>query len=58
MTLATLHVPAEHTCYGGVQRFYRHDSAEIGLPMNFSVFLPPKAVLEPVPALFYLAGLT
>lgn len=58
MTLATLHVTAEHTCYGGVQRFYRHDSAEIGLPMNFSVFLPPKAVLEPVPALFYLAGLT
>jgi S-formylglutathione hydrolase len=58
MTLATLHATAEHTCFGGVQRFYRHDSVEIGLPMSFSVYLPPKAVLEPVPALLYLAGLT
>jgi len=51
-------VTAEHTCFGGAQRFYKHDSAEIGLPMSFSVFLPPKAVLEPVPALLYLAGLS
>ena len=58
MTLTTLQVTAEHTCFGGAQRFYRHDSAEIGLPMNLSVFLPPRAVVEPVPALLYLAGLT
>ncbi|TXI00764.1 MULTISPECIES: S-formylglutathione hydrolase [unclassified Cupriavidus] len=52
---------SEHGCHGGVQRFYRHPSSAIGLPMRFSVFLPPQALgANPtrVPALFYLAGLT
>ncbi|MBH2020792.1 MAG: S-formylglutathione hydrolase [Burkholderiales bacterium] len=49
---------SEHACFGGTQRFYQHDSTEIGLPMKFSVFLPPQASLGPVPALLYLAGLT
>ena len=49
---------SEHSCFGGQQRFYRHDSQEIGLPMRFSVFLPPQALQRPVPALVYLAGLT
>jgi S-formylglutathione hydrolase len=53
---------SEHACFGGTQRFYRHDSREIGLPMRFSVFLPPQACLAKpegkVPALLYLAGLT
>ena len=49
---------SEHACFGGVQRFYRHDSREIGLPMRFSVFIPPQAAHGPVPVLFYLAGLT
>jgi S-formylglutathione hydrolase len=53
---------SEHACFGGVQRFYQHASTEIGLPMKFSVFLPPLAIfgaaLQPVPALVYLAGLT
>jgi S-formylglutathione hydrolase len=52
---------SEHACFGGAQRFYRHESLEIGLPMKFSVFLPPQA-LQPgaakAPALLYLAGLT
>ena len=48
----------EHGSFGGQQRFYRHDSKEIGLPMRFSVFLPPQAAQGPVPALIYLAGLT
>lgn len=48
-----------HACFGGAQRFYQHDSAEIGLPMKFSVYLPPNAVAgDEVPALLYLAGLT
>jgi len=48
-----------HTCYGGAQRYYQHESREIGLPMKFSVFLPPKAIMgEKVPALLFLAGLT
>ncbi|MDB5884556.1 MAG: Carboxylesterase [Polaromonas sp.] len=49
---------SEHACFGGEQRFYRHESREIGLPMKFSVFLPPQASTGPVPALLYLAGLT
>jgi len=57
---------SEHGCFGGLQRFYKHDSKEIGLPMRFSVFLPPLAAHHPahdpahspVPALLFLAGLT
>ena len=49
---------SQHACFGGQQRFYKHDSKEIGLPMRFSVFLPPQAAHGPVPALMYLAGLT
>jgi len=53
-----LEILGEHACFGGVQRFYRHASREIGLPMRFSVYLPPAAQAGPVPALIYLAGLT
>ena len=53
---------SQHACFGGVQRFYQHDSAIVGLPMKFSVFLPPQAMMDEtggqVPALLYLAGLT
>lgn len=48
----------EHACFDGVQRFYRYDSAAIGLPMRFSVYLPPGAQGKRLPVLFYLAGLT
>ncbi|NUA26567.1 S-formylglutathione hydrolase [Cupriavidus basilensis] len=56
-----LELLSEHGCFGGVQRFYRHASATIGLPMRFSVFLPAQALVQPaqrLPALLYLAGLT
>ncbi len=55
-----LELLSSHACFGGEQRFYRHDSAQTGLPMRFSVYLPPHAVLggARVPALVYLAGLT
>ena len=53
-----LELVSAHACHGGEQRFYRHDSAAIGLPMKFSVYLPPQAAHGRVPALFYLAGLT
>lgn len=49
---------SSHACHGGKQRFYRHESQTIGLPMKFSVYLPPQAAHGRVPALFYLAGLT
>ena len=53
---------SEHGCFGGLQRFYKHESQVIGLPMKFSVFLPPQAAIDKaggkVAALVYLAGLT
>lgn len=45
---------SEHRCFGGVQRFHRHDSAAVGLPMRFGLFLPPA----PKALLVVLAGLT
>ncbi len=54
-----LELLGSHACFGGAQRFYRHASREIGLPMKFSVYLPPQALGGArVPALLYLAGLT
>jgi len=57
-----LEVISEHRCFGGVQRFYKHDSETIGLPMRFAAYLPPQACTTEqqgrVPVLFYLAGLT
>jgi S-formylglutathione hydrolase len=58
-TPTSLELVSEHACFGGVQRFYKHESSVIGLPMRFSVFLPAQAVAgERVPSLIYLAGLT
>jgi S-formylglutathione hydrolase len=59
MALDNLELISEHACFGGVQRFYKHSSAEIGLPMRFGLFLPPQALSGQVtPLLTYLAGLT
>ena len=56
---AALEIVSRHRCFDGEQRFYRHDSREIGLPMRFSVYLPPQALDgQACPAVFYLAGLT
>jgi S-formylglutathione hydrolase len=50
---------SEHRSFGGVQRFHRHASAQIGLPMRFALYLPPQAQDSArVPLLMYLAGLT
>ncbi|MFT3859135.1 MAG: S-formylglutathione hydrolase [Aquabacterium sp.] len=55
----TLQLLNEHACFGGVQRFYRHASGAVGLPMQFGIYLPPQALQgEKVPVLVYLAGLT
>ena len=58
MTTDTLEVISRHRCFGGTQYFYTHASSAIGLPMRFSVFVPPQAEQGRVPVLFYLAGLT
>ncbi len=54
-----MQLQSSHRCFKGEQRFYQHDSAVIGLPMKFGVYLPPQALAgEQCLALFYLAGLT
>ena len=59
MSTMSLELLNAHACFGGAQRFYQHSSREIGLPMKFSVYLPPQALQgEKVAALIYLAGLT
>lgn len=58
-TLDRLELLSEHGSFGGVQRFYKHLSAEIGLPMRFALFLPPQALAgQAVPLVSFLAGLT
>ncbi len=61
MISTSLELLSEHGCFDVVQRFYQHASGVIGLPMRFSVYLPPQATRASptkVPALLYLAGLT
>jgi len=54
-----LELQSEHGCFDGVQRFYKHASCEVGLPMRFALYLPPQALAgQGVPLLTFLAGLT
>jgi S-formylglutathione hydrolase len=55
MALETL---SEQRCFGGTQSVHRHASAAIGLPMKFSLYLPPQARQGRVPVVYFLAGLT
>jgi S-formylglutathione hydrolase len=56
--MSSVQLMSEHACFGGVQRFYKHDSRETRGAMKFSVYLPPQARTAKVPVLYYLAGLT
>jgi S-formylglutathione hydrolase len=46
---------SEHVCFGGVQGYFEHDAATVGLPMRFAVYRPAQPSGA---ALVYLAGLT
>jgi S-formylglutathione hydrolase len=56
--MSSIQLVSEHACFGGLQRFYKHESRETRGLMKFSVYLPPKARSGKVPVLYYLAGLT
>lgn len=45
-------------CFGGRQNRYRHASNVLACEMTVSVYLPPQAESGPVPAVWFLAGLT
>jgi S-formylglutathione hydrolase len=55
---AGITVRSEQRSWLGVQGFYEHASSVCAGPMRFAVYLPPAASDGPVPALYYLAGLT
>lgn len=49
---------SQHACFGGTVGFYQHASQTCQCDMRFAVYSPPQAKLQPVPVLYYLAGLT
>ena len=53
-----LEIRSQHRCFGGMQSYYQHHSETIGLPMRFSVYVPPEVEERQLPVLFFLAGLT
>lgn len=44
--------------FGGQQLRYRHRSTALDCDMTFSIYLPPQAKQNKVPALYWLSGLT
>ena len=55
MTIATV---AENRAFDGMQGIYSHDSATTRCPMRFGVYMPPQSRDRPVPAVYWLSGLT
>lgn len=54
----TLDLVSESRCFGGRQLTYRHASKACACEMRFACFLPPAAERGPVPAVYWLSGLT
>jgi len=54
----SLELVSESRTFEGRQRTYRHASEACACTMQFAVFLPPAAERAPVPALYWLSGLT
>jgi S-formylglutathione hydrolase len=49
---------SEQRCFDGRQVRFSHQSQVLNCEMQFSVFLPPQAETQRVPALYWLSGLT
>ncbi len=58
MTGGLLEKRAEYRSFGGWVRRYGHRSEALDCDMVFGVYLPPQADEGPVPALWWLSGLT
>ena len=58
MTKPPIERVSESQCFGGRQIVYKHASAACACTMRFAVYLPPAAEHGPVPALYWLSGLT
>ena len=58
MTKPSIERVSESRCFEGRQIVYKHASAACACTMRFAVYLPPAAEKGPVPALYWLSGLT
>lgn len=56
--MSNLELVSEARCFEGFQRTYRHPSDSCACTMQFAVYLPPAATHGPVPAVYWLSGLT
>jgi S-formylglutathione hydrolase len=56
--MSSLELVAESKCFGGRQQTWRHQSDSCACTMQFATYLPPTAERGPVPALYWLSGLT
>ena len=54
----TLTLMSQHGCFGGNVNIYSHPSEQCQCTMTFAVYIPPQAITQTVPVLYYLAGLT
>ena len=48
----------DRACFGGRQQVWQHDSATLGCSMRFAVYVPPQALQQKCPTLYWLSGLT
>ncbi len=49
---------SQNTAFGGMQGVFSHESQITKCDMTFAVFVPPQAIAERRPVLWYLSGLT
>ncbi|MCY1668662.1 S-formylglutathione hydrolase [Rhizobium sp. SL86] len=49
---------SQNTAFGGMQGVFQHESQACNCEMTFAVFVPPQAIHEKRPVLWYLSGLT
>ncbi|WP_028744549.1 S-formylglutathione hydrolase [Rhizobium mesoamericanum] len=53
-----MNIISQTTAFGGMQGVFTHESDACKCDMTFAVFVPPKAIKEPCPVVWYLSGLT
>jgi S-formylglutathione hydrolase len=53
-----LNIISQNTAFGGMQGVFMHESEACQCEMTFAVFVPPQAITQPCPVVWYLSGLT
>ena len=53
-----MNILSQNTAFGGMQGVFSHQSEATRTEMTFAVFVPPQAIAEKRPVLWYLSGLT